>query len=122
LWVMCYCGPMGYGTQIPAHQIGGQIGLWGIRGYGLSGVCDKRGSTVLGKTLITFFKLVGLRVRFLALAFLPLHSHSVSVSHVMRHASPVTSYLLLFFHPTLHAPLSISSPSVIMAHNPGPRL
>ncbi|KAF8256990.1 hypothetical protein EI94DRAFT_1635459, partial [Lactarius quietus] len=46
LWVMCYCGPMGYGTQIPAHQIGGQIGLWGIRGYGLSGVCDKRGSTV----------------------------------------------------------------------------
>jgi len=43
---MCYCGPMGYGTQIPAHQIGGQIGLWGIRGYGLSDVCDKRGSTV----------------------------------------------------------------------------
>ena len=43
---MGYCGPMGYSTQIPAHQTGGQIRLWDIRGYGISGVWDKRVSTV----------------------------------------------------------------------------
>ena len=37
---------MGYGTQFPTHQTGGQIRLWVKRGYGLSGVWDKRGSTV----------------------------------------------------------------------------
>ena len=47
VWVMGYCGPMGYGMQFPAHQVGGQLGLWDIRGYGLSGVWVKRGSTVL---------------------------------------------------------------------------
>ena len=46
LWVMGYCGPMGYGMQFPAHQVGGQLGLWDIRGYGLSGVWVKRGPTV----------------------------------------------------------------------------
>ena len=43
---MGYYRLMGYGIQIPAHQTGGQIRLWVKRGYGLSGVWDKRGSTV----------------------------------------------------------------------------
>jgi hypothetical protein len=46
VWVMGYCGPMGYCTQIPAHQVSGQLRLWVIRGYGLSEVWDKRVSTV----------------------------------------------------------------------------
>jgi len=32
-----YCRPMGYGMQSPANQVGGQTGLWDIRGYGLQG-------------------------------------------------------------------------------------
>jgi len=47
VWVMGYCGPMGYGMQFPAHQVGGRITLWDIRGYGISGAWVKRGSTVL---------------------------------------------------------------------------
>ncbi|KAF9473319.1 hypothetical protein BDN70DRAFT_817399 [Pholiota conissans] len=46
VWLIGYCGPMGYGLQIPAHQAGGSIYLWVIRGYGLSGVWVMRGSTV----------------------------------------------------------------------------
>ena len=46
VWVMGYCGPMGSGMQFPAHQVGGQLELWDIRGYGLSGVWVKRGRTV----------------------------------------------------------------------------
>jgi hypothetical protein len=52
VWLIGYCGPMGYSTQIPAHQARGQIRLWSIRGYGLSGVWDKRGSTVEGSHVI----------------------------------------------------------------------
>jgi hypothetical protein len=47
VWGMGYCGPMGYGMQFPANQVGGQLRLWGIRGYGLSGVWVIRGSTVV---------------------------------------------------------------------------
>jgi len=36
VWVMGYCGIMGYGIKI----------LWDIRGYGLSGLWVKRESTV----------------------------------------------------------------------------
>ncbi|KAH9023685.1 hypothetical protein EDB85DRAFT_2277822 [Lactarius pseudohatsudake] len=46
VWVTGYCGPMGYVHKIPAHRAGGRIRLWGIRGYGVSGVWDTRGSTV----------------------------------------------------------------------------
>jgi len=46
VWVMGYCGPMGYGTQFPAHQVNERITLWDIRSYGLSGTWVKRGSTV----------------------------------------------------------------------------
>ena len=38
---------MGYDTEIPAHQIGGHMVLWAIRGYGLSEVWVKTSSTVL---------------------------------------------------------------------------
>ncbi|KAF8810660.1 hypothetical protein BYT27DRAFT_7091404, partial [Phlegmacium glaucopus] len=34
VWVMGYCGPMGYGMHFPANQVGGQLELWDIRGYG----------------------------------------------------------------------------------------
>ena len=46
VWVMGYCGPMGYGMHFPAHQVGERSGLWVKRGYGLPEVCVKRGSTV----------------------------------------------------------------------------
>jgi len=45
-WVMGYCRPMGYGMQFPAYQVGGQVRLWVIRGYGLTEVWVMRGSTV----------------------------------------------------------------------------
>ena len=45
---MGYCRPMGYGVQFPTHQVGGQLGLWDKRGYGLPGVWVKRGLTVIG--------------------------------------------------------------------------
>ena len=46
VWVMGYCGPMGYGVHFPAHQVGGRPGLWVKRGYVLPEVWVKRGSTV----------------------------------------------------------------------------
>ena len=45
--VMRYCGPMRYAVQFPAHRLGGRLELCVIRGYALSEVCVKRGSTVL---------------------------------------------------------------------------
>ena len=48
VWGMGYCRPMGYGMQFPVNQVGGQLRLWGIRGYGLLGVWVMRGLTVLG--------------------------------------------------------------------------
>ena len=47
VWGMGYCGPMGYGMQFPANQLGGWLELWDLRGYGLSGIWVKRGSTVV---------------------------------------------------------------------------
>jgi hypothetical protein len=38
---------MGYGMYFPAHQVGGQLELWGIRSYGVSGVWVKRSLTVV---------------------------------------------------------------------------
>ena len=37
---------MGYGVQIPAHQVGRLAELWGIGGYGLSQAWVMTGSTV----------------------------------------------------------------------------
>jgi GMP synthase-like glutamine amidotransferase len=45
---MGYYGPMGYGMQFPANQLGGPLKLWGKRGYGLTEVWVNRGLTVLG--------------------------------------------------------------------------
>ena len=44
---MGYSGPMGYGLRIPANQLGGWRGLWGVRGYGLFPIWVMRGSTVV---------------------------------------------------------------------------
>ena len=43
-----FCLPraMGYGLQIPAHQLDGTKGVWDFRGYGLLGAWVKRVSTV----------------------------------------------------------------------------
>ena len=38
---------MGYDMQIPAHQLGGPKKVWGMRDYGLSGLCVMRESTVV---------------------------------------------------------------------------
>ena len=38
VWVMGYCGLMGYGVQIPANQVGGLKMLWYFKVYGLSKV------------------------------------------------------------------------------------
>ena len=46
VWVMDYCGLMGYGMQFPANQLGGQKKLWDLRVYGLSEVWVKRVPTV----------------------------------------------------------------------------
>jgi hypothetical protein len=46
LWVMGYCGLMGFRAQIPIHRVGGMVLLWYLRGYGLSKVWFMRGSTV----------------------------------------------------------------------------
>ena len=43
---MGYYGPMGYGQKFSANQLGGQLKLWGKRGYGLIQVSVKRGLTV----------------------------------------------------------------------------
>ena len=47
LWVTGYCGLMGYGLQIPAHQLGGPKMAWDFRGYGLSEAWVKRVLTVV---------------------------------------------------------------------------
>ena len=47
LWVTGYCRLMGYGLQIPAHQLGGPKMAWDFRGYGLSEAWVKRVSTVV---------------------------------------------------------------------------
>ena len=44
---MGYCRPMGYGVHFPAHQVGGQPGLWVKRGYGLPEVWVKRGESTV---------------------------------------------------------------------------
>ena len=44
--VIPYRGPMRYAMQFSAHQLGGRMELCIIRGYVLSEVCVKRGSTV----------------------------------------------------------------------------
>jgi hypothetical protein len=34
VWIMGYCGCMGYGTHFSANQLGGPKKVWGIREYG----------------------------------------------------------------------------------------
>ena len=35
VWIMGYCGCMGYGIDFPANQLGGSKNVWGIGEYGL---------------------------------------------------------------------------------------
>jgi hypothetical protein len=53
VWVMGYCGLMGYGVQIPANQVGGPEMLWYFRVYGLSRVWVMGVSTVPGSLLFS---------------------------------------------------------------------
>src|SRR5713101_9121179 len=53
LWVIGYCGLMGFGAQIPIHRVGGMVLLWYSRGYGLSKVWFTRGSTVFSRPQLT---------------------------------------------------------------------
>jgi hypothetical protein len=50
VWVMGYCGLMGYGVQIPVNRVGGPEKLWDFRVYGLSRVWVKGVSTVFRST------------------------------------------------------------------------
>jgi len=47
---------MGYGMHFPAHQVGGQLELWDIRGYGLSGLWVMTGPTVKHSALSVVFE------------------------------------------------------------------
>ncbi|KIJ93365.1 hypothetical protein K443DRAFT_112149, partial [Laccaria amethystina LaAM-08-1] len=47
LWLIGYCRIMGYGLQIPAHQLGGPKRVWDFWGYGLSNAWVMRVLTVL---------------------------------------------------------------------------
>jgi hypothetical protein len=47
VWVMGYCGLMGYGVKFSAHQLGGLKKVWDMRVYGLSQAWVMRGSTVV---------------------------------------------------------------------------
>ena len=55
VWVMGYCGLMGYGLQIPANQLGRPNFLWVIRGYGFSQAWVMRVSTVVSAIVQLFF-------------------------------------------------------------------
>ena len=59
VWVMDYCGLMGYGMQFPANQLGGQKKLWDLRVYGLSEVWVKRVPTVVGPRFLVL-NLIGI--------------------------------------------------------------
>jgi hypothetical protein len=50
VWVMGYQRVMGYGSQIPAYQLGGLKILWVMGEYGLSGLWVKRESTLVART------------------------------------------------------------------------
>ena len=47
VWIMDYCGFMGYGTHFSANQLGGPKKVWGIREYGLLELWVKRELTVI---------------------------------------------------------------------------
>ena len=46
VWIMDYCGFMGYGIRFSANQLGGPKKVWGIREYGLLELWVKRELTV----------------------------------------------------------------------------
>ena len=91
LWVTGYCGLMGYGLQIPAHQLGGPKMAWDFRGYGLSKAWVKRVSTVSEFVFRVFLPYAHHLLSHLlwsilhdpGLVWIP--SHSVKVLHKTRY-------------------------------------
>ncbi|KIJ92878.1 hypothetical protein K443DRAFT_39123, partial [Laccaria amethystina LaAM-08-1] len=47
VWVMGYCGCMGYKALFPVNQLGGLKNIWNLREYGVSEPWVTRESTVL---------------------------------------------------------------------------
>lgn len=97
LWGMGYNGPMGYSMQIPAHQVGRQVALWDIRGYGLWPVwvkslfgccCFKKCNKYLAAARCLFSAWDGLAMRSLKLTW------SLITSLI------VNQYSLLYFNGT----------------------
>ena len=56
VWIMDYCGFMGYGIHFSANQLGGPKKVWGIREYRLLELWVKRELTV--HTFLLFFFVV----------------------------------------------------------------
>ena len=56
VWIMDYCGFMGYGIHFSANKLGGPKKVWGIREYGLLELWVKRELTV--HTFLLFFFVV----------------------------------------------------------------
>jgi len=46
VWVMGYCGCMGYEALFPANQLGGLKNIWNLREYGVCEPWVMRESTV----------------------------------------------------------------------------
>ena len=53
VWVMGYCGCMGYEALFPANQLGGVKNIWNLREYGVCEPWVTRESTV--PTLVKSF-------------------------------------------------------------------
>jgi hypothetical protein len=47
VWIMGYCGCMGYGTHFSANQLGRPKKVWGIKEYGFLELWVTRESTVV---------------------------------------------------------------------------
>jgi len=50
VWVMGYCGCMGYGALFPANQLGGLKKVWNLREYGVCEPWVTRESTVINNS------------------------------------------------------------------------
>ena len=52
VWVMGYCGCMGYEALFPANQLGGLKNIWNLREYGVCEPWVTRESTVYQRSMI----------------------------------------------------------------------
>ena len=86
LWVTGYCGLMGYGLQIPAHQLGGPKMAWDFRGYGLSEAWVKRVSTVYRYFARFFFPQLSLSSLTLSVRIPYPYSHTYTNMYIVSSA------------------------------------